>query len=144
VQGYVNCICILPVTIAVAGAVRCPLQRGEVVFIIPLRAGGDDNWGPQLKGVTAVIIRITSLATGQLCIARESPFLQYISALVVIISFMPSFTHTHTHTHTYTYIARFEGSTVVLPNILIFWVILGLLDHEDGYIIILLNICNCN
>ena len=74
-----------------AGAVSCPLQRGEVVFIVPLRAGGDDNWGPQLKGVTAAIIRITSLATGHLCIARESPFLQHISALVVIISFMPSY-----------------------------------------------------
>lgn len=90
-QGYVNCVCIFAVTIAVAGAVSCPLQRGEVVFIVPLRAGGDDNWGPQLKGVTAVIIRITSLATGHLCIARESPFLQYISALVVIITFMPSY-----------------------------------------------------
>ena len=96
--------------------------------------------GPQVKGVTAVIIRITSLATGQLCIARQRPFLQYISALVVIISFMPSFKHTRT----YNYIARFECSTVVLPNILIFWVILGLLDNEDEYIMILLNICNCN
>jgi len=42
------------------------------------------------------------------------------------------------------YIARFEFSTGVLSNILIFWVILGLLDHEDEYITILQNVCNCN
>jgi hypothetical protein len=142
VQGYVNCVCILAVTIAVAGAVSCPLQRGEVLFIVPLRAGGDDNWGPQLKGVTAVIIRITSLATGHLCIARESSVLQYISALLVIISLMPSYMCVCACVRAY--IARFEVSTVVLPNILIFWFILGLLDHEDEYITLLRNICNCN
>ena len=84
-QGYVNCVCILLVTFAGGSAVSCPLQRGEVVFRVPLRADGDDNWGPQLKVVTAATIRITSLATEHLCIARQGPFLRYISALVVVI-----------------------------------------------------------
>jgi hypothetical protein len=61
----------LSVTITVAGAVGCPLQRGEVVFIVTLRAGGGRNRVPQLKGVTAVIITITQLATG--CLSSQKP-----------------------------------------------------------------------
>jgi hypothetical protein len=33
----------LPVTVTLAGAVSCPLQRGEVLFLVPQRAGGDRN-----------------------------------------------------------------------------------------------------
>jgi predicted ATPase len=61
----------LSVTATVAGAVCYPLQRGEVVFMVPLRAGAAHNRVLQLKGIAAVNISIALLTAWCLCIARE-------------------------------------------------------------------------